>query len=74
MARAVAGYDYDKARAIGVWPVVELLEAYEAIAIERATAEFRHSTLIWASRYPITFSKKTPKPPELPPILRKRND
>jgi hypothetical protein len=74
--REVAGHDYDKARAIGFWPALELLEAFESHLRRRALAEFQHATLVWTTGYPsvVMFAKvKRPKPPDVPPILRKND-
>jgi hypothetical protein len=70
MARFVAGHDYDKAVAIGRWPVLELLESFDQLDRDRILNEYRHAAMIYAASYPNAFAKNRPKPPRVPKALR----
>lgn len=67
MVRELAGYDYDKAQQVLLWPVREALLAFEERLRQQALDSYRHELLVWAVMAP--HAKKVPEAPALPSIL-----
>lgn len=65
--RRVADYDYDRARGMLDWPLVEFLHAVRAALRREALAAYRLELTVWSNLDP--HSRKT-RPPEAPAILR----
>lgn len=63
----MAGYDYDRARGILDWPLVEFLLAVRAALRREALDAYRVELTVWSNLAP--HSRKT-SPPEPPAILR----
>jgi hypothetical protein len=66
----VAGPDFDRARDIARWPLVEVLVCYLAIERERALRIYQHRELVWNIRAPYVSEDKRGPYPEVPPILK----
>jgi hypothetical protein len=65
--RTLASFDYDRLPAIGVWPVNEVLLAFQEHVKRRAHADYQHKVAIWAMT--LQFRKQKNRPPMRPSIL-----
>jgi hypothetical protein len=75
MARMVAHYDYEAARRVARWPLVELLHAFQGLMQREAQEAYRHDVEVWATLAASGLKWKPPlKKPQLPGILRSDGD